>query len=103
MKGKYLITTDNWFVAPDGQEYKAVWGNVEILSDSILGVKTNRQSVNWYAKIGIEDNHIIIAGCQMNYAVRSEKRPSNEKCIAWSGNHEAYNEFAVPTKIYFTE
>ena len=22
MKGKYLITTDNWFVAPDGKSYR---------------------------------------------------------------------------------
>ena len=33
MKGKYLINTDNWFVAPDGNQYKAVWGNIEILQD----------------------------------------------------------------------
>jgi hypothetical protein len=36
MKGKYLITTDSWFYAPDGKQYKAVWGEVSILSDSIL-------------------------------------------------------------------
>ena len=66
MKGKYLITTDNWFVAPDGREYKAAWGEVEIMEDNILGVKTNRNSVNWYAKVGSENNHIIIAGCQVN-------------------------------------
>ena len=31
MKGKYLITTDAWFIAPDGHSYKAAWGEVEIV------------------------------------------------------------------------
>ena len=47
MTGKYLITTDRYFVAPDGKTYTAVWGDVNILEDSILGVKTNRNSANW--------------------------------------------------------
>ena len=52
MKGKYLITTDNWFIAPDGQMYRAVWGDVEVVEDTVLGLKTNRNSSNWYAKVG---------------------------------------------------
>lgn len=46
MKGKYLITTDNWFIAPDGKSYRAAWGSVEILNDSFLGIQTNRNSSN---------------------------------------------------------
>ena len=42
MKGKYLITTDNWFYAPDGKEYRAAWGDVEIVEDSFLGLKTKQ-------------------------------------------------------------
>ena len=52
MKGKYLITTDSWFYAPDGKQYKAVWGEVSILSDSILEIKTNARSANWFARVG---------------------------------------------------
>ena len=33
MKGKYLITTDKYFVAPDGLTYSAAWGDVNILGD----------------------------------------------------------------------
>ena len=69
MKGKYLITTNNWFVAPNGRDYKAVWGDVEILQDSILGVKTNSRSTNWYVEIG----NMIVAGCQINYAIKTDK------------------------------
>lgn len=77
MKGKYLITTDNWFYAPDGRQYRAVWGEVTIIEDSFLGVKTNRNSSNWFAKVGDDPNHVIIAGCQIHYSVRCEEKPNN--------------------------
>lgn len=75
MKGKYLITTDSWFYASDSKQYKAVWGEIEIVEDSILGIKTNTRSSNWYAKVGSKDNHVIVAGCQIHYACRCEKEP----------------------------
>ena len=76
MKGRYLITTDAWFYAPDGKLYKAAWGNVEMLEDDVLGVKTNRNSSNWYAKIGNKDNHVIVAGCNIHYAVKCNEEPN---------------------------
>ena len=77
MTGKYLITSDNWFYGPDGKQYKSVWGEVEIVSDSILGIKTNIRSSNWFAKIGNENSHIIIAGCQIHYALKCELQPND--------------------------
>lgn len=65
MQGKYLITTDNWFYAPNGKQYKAAWGDVQIIEDTFLGLKTNRNSSNWFAKVGSEQKHIVIAGCQI--------------------------------------
>lgn len=100
MKGKYLITTDSWFLAPDGQEYRAAWGDVEIIEDSILGLKTNRNSTNWFARVGGEDRHVIIAGCQIHYAVKSEDRPNSGPNVSWSAEG---NKFEVPCKIYFAE
>ena len=77
---KYLITTDSWFIAPDGKQYRAAWGEAEILADeSFLGIKTNRNSTNWFAKIGNEKSHIIIAGCQIHYAVKCDEKPNNSK------------------------
>jgi len=83
MKGKYIITADNWFVAPDGQEYRAAWGEVEILTDAILGVETNSNASNWCVKIGSEEKHVIIAGCQIHYAARCEKKPNYSKCAIY--------------------
>lgn len=85
MKGKYLITTDGWLIAPDGKQYKSVWGGVVILEDSFLGIKTNAKATNWYAKVGSDDNHVIIAGCQIHYAVRCESKPNQIDVIELEG------------------
>ena len=67
---KVLINTDNWFIAPNGRQYRAVFGTVHaILNDTdTLGIKTNARSTNWYVKIG----NMLIAGCQIHYAVATD-------------------------------
>lgn len=64
---RYLITTDNWFIASDGQTYRAAFGTVHGVVDSqeALGVRTNAKSTNWYVVIG----DMVIAGCQIHYAI----------------------------------
>ncbi|MPR36640.1 hypothetical protein [Salmonirosea aquatica] len=99
MKGKYLITTDAWFLAPDGKSYRAVWGEVEIVEDSFLGIKTNRNASNWFARVGGKDNHVIVAGCQIHYAVRCEDCPNTEKVTDYQ-TEDGFNEFERPTQIY---
>ena len=101
MTGTYLITTDHWFMGPDGLYYRAVWGNVEIVSDEVLGVKTNRNSANWYAKVGTKDNHVIVAGCQIHYAVKCKKKPNTEWVIDYDPNEK--KETNRPTQIYIAE
>tara|TARA_Y100000593_G_scaffold78674_1_gene146205 strand:- start:90 stop:401 length:312 start_codon:yes stop_codon:yes gene_type:complete len=103
MEGKYLITTDGWFTGPDGKEYKAVWGTVEIMSDSILGVTTNRNSANWFAKVGSEANHIIIAGCQIHYACKCEQKPFTENSEIWESYEGETKIYQAPTRIYIAE
>lgn len=66
-----LVTTDNWFIAPDGAQYRAVYGKVRAISgdQETLGIKTNARSTNWYATIG----STLIAGCQIHYAIKTDK------------------------------
>lgn len=68
---KALVTTDNWFTAPDGNLYKTVFGTVKAIhSDKeTLGIETNSKSTNWYLEIG----NMFIAGCQIHYAIRTDK------------------------------
>lgn len=69
---KVLITTNEWFFAPDGQSYKAVWGKAEIFkSEDLLGVKPHNYA-NWFARV---DGVFLIAGCQIHYVMLCEERP----------------------------
>ena len=101
--GKYLISTDNWFFAPNGKQYNAVWGDVKIVSDAILGIKTNMRSTNWFAKVGTEKNHVIIAGCQIHYAVRCEEVPDMNDIEDYRVTDKGCEKFTRPTRIYITE
>lgn len=101
MKGKYLITTDNWFYGPDGKQYRGVWGEVEIVDDAILGIKTNVRSSNWFAKVGTDDNHVIIAGCQIHYAVKCENEPNNEPIEDYSLEGGTISKFTRPFMSYY--
>jgi len=103
MKGTYLITCDSWFTAPDGKQYKAVWGNVEIMDDTVLGVKTNCNATNWYAKIGTEENHIIIAGCQIHYSVKCSKPITGRVDEYVTDASVGLREFTRPSQIYIFE
>ena len=94
---KALINTDNWFTAPDGQQYKAVFGTVNRVLDSTeaLGVRTNARSTNWYVEIG----NMTIAGCQIHYAVQTDS------CnLGVTDNYEVKDgevlRFQQPSRIY---
>ena len=105
MKGKYLITTDNWFAAPDGEMYRSVWGEVEVVGDGVLGIETNSRSTNWFVKVGSEENHVIVAGCQVHYAVKSDSEPvSGLKSMhreMKDGHFSLVSD--VPTNVYIAE
>lgn len=67
---KALVTTDNYFVAPDGRQYRAVFGTVKAArtAEDTLGIRPNGKSTNWYLEIG----NMTIAGCQVHYLTRCE-------------------------------
>ena len=94
---KCLITTDNWFYAPDGIQYRAVFGTVKNVLDpeQTLGLKTNRNSTNWYVEIG----NMLLAGCQIHYLVKIDQvnlKPVND--ASW-GEH-GIKEYERPSAIY---
>lgn len=101
MKGKYLITADAWFLCPDGKYYRAVWGDVEIIEDTFLGLKTNRNSSNWFAKVGSENNHVIIAGCQIHYAIKCHEKPHVDRVLDYhSDDKDGWYEKERPNQIW---
>jgi hypothetical protein len=65
-----LVTTDAWFLAPDGESYRAVWGKLNQVSNSedVLKIRTNNKSTNWYIVIG----NMLVAGCQIHYLIKCD-------------------------------
>lgn len=66
-----LVTTQNWFITPNGEEKKAIWGKLNgIFKDTdTLGFAVNRPNTNWYVSIG----NMTVAGCQILYLVQSDE------------------------------
>lgn len=99
---KYLITTSDWFMAPNGRQYKSVFGTVNSINDadSSLGLKTNRNSTNWYVMVG----NMMVAGCQIHYVIETDEvLPEGIPAI----NHEVVNgevkHFNLPSPIYHAD
>lgn len=103
MEGRHLITTDYWFYAPDGKKYRSAWGNVTIVQDTELGIKTNRGSTNWYAKIGDEDRGVIVAGCQIHYAVKCESLPNQGEVTETHYSEGKQSVINRDSEIYIAE
>lgn len=102
--GNYLITTDNWFYAPDGKMYRAAWGQVTVLEDNVLKIKTNRNSTNWYLQIGYGEKLMIIAGCQIHYAIKCPEKPNIGEVIDWASDAtNGCKMFERPSVIYIAQ
>lgn len=98
---KALITADNWFYAPDGKQYRAVFGTVKSIktAEETLGIKPNGKSTNWYVEIG----NMTIAGCQIHYAIRTDKC-NLDRAGDWTTKSDVgVTEFETPSKIYFAD
>lgn len=96
---KYLITTDNWFITPNGRQYRSVFGTVHAIkdADTTLGLKTNRNSTNWYVVIG----NMVIAGCQIHYIVQADNIIQEDQVVVDFEFHEGEVRFnEAPPRIY---
>lgn len=95
---KALITTDGWFYAPDGRQYRAVFGTVKSVrtSEDTLGVRTNARSSNWYVEIG----NLTVAGRQIHYALRCDEVQTGP-AKDWSADaQKGLTEYDRPIAIY---
>jgi len=95
---KVLVTTDAWFLAPDGESYRAVFGTVNaILKDEdTLGIKTNSKSTNWYASVG----NMLIAGCQIHYAIKTDSVSFDAPTREMEHEGKLFTDKQSTTRIY---
>jgi len=58
-----LVTTDDWFASPTGQEYKHIYGDAYLKRvEDVIGFAPP-QSTNWVLDFG----DMIIFGCRIHY------------------------------------
>lgn len=96
---KAIITTDNWFYAPDGRQYRAVFGTIKAVrsAEETLGIVPNAKSTNWYVEIG----NMIIAGCQIHYVLKTDTC-NIEDCFNWEYIEGEVRYYKSPSNIYKT-
>ena len=71
---------------------------------SFFGIKTNRMTSNWFAVVGVGKKQVIVAGCQIHYACRSDKIPEVGKVEEYHTSAEhGCKVFKRPSKIYVAE
>lgn len=99
---KVLITTQSWFFAPDGIQYRAVWGTLKGIhaAKDALGFQVNHSHANFYIHIG----NTVIAGCQALYCIRCDNRPDFPSVRHVMYNNECgMTEIKRPNEIYLSE
>lgn len=97
---KALVTCDNWFLAPDGRQYRGIFGTVKgvFTAEDTLGVRPNGKSTNWYAEIG----NMVIAGCQIHYVIRTDGCNIGE-VSDWKETEGDVKLFNRPSHIYYAQ
>lgn len=99
---KVLITTSNWFIAPDGIQYKAVHGTLKGVHEAgkSLGFIPNRSHANWFIEVG----DMVIMGCQVMYVVKTETVNTGD-VEEWKSESDSIGKavkYLKPTSIYLT-
>ncbi len=64
-----VVTSSDWFVAPDGKFYKSAYGTIKGIYETkqVLGIITNSRSTNWYLQVG----NLTIGGCRVHHIVKT--------------------------------
>lgn len=98
--GKHIVTADEWFIGPDGEEYKGAYGEVEIINAKDVFGFTPMRSANWYAKIGTPDDYVIIAGCKVHFSALANNPPLQTHTKGWTLHEKEIFHFDKPSFIY---
>jgi hypothetical protein len=98
---KVLCTTQNWFYAPDGKQYKAVHGTMKGIHEAgkTLGFIPNRSHANWFLEIG----DITIMGCQVLYVLKCDSVETGQ-IKDWKNDEKngGIEQYEHPSVIYIT-
>lgn len=101
---KCIVTSNSWFYGNDGKKYRAAWGTVNVYTDdSILGIKTNRNSTDWFVTVGKDPYTAIIAGCQVHQCVICKNKPDFNTINEIIYDDNSYKSISRDNEIYIAE
>ncbi len=94
---RVLVTCDNYFFAPDGKQYRCVFGTLSAVqtSEEALGIKVSARSQDWYVTVG----NMRIAGCQIHYVIATEDCYLG-KVLDWTSTENGIVEYKRQSLIY---
>lgn len=97
-----LVTTSDWFIAPDGLSYQSVFGTlqaVHLMKDVIPGAVPTRTHANYLFEIG----NMLVMGCRVSYIIRANKNQVKfDHVLDWSTTDAAMIEANVKSFSYST-
>jgi hypothetical protein len=70
-----LLTTKDWFLAPDGKRYINVWGKAQLVKAKDAFGFEPRNSANWFWMVGEGPHPMFIMGCRVDYIFSCPNRP----------------------------
>lgn len=69
------VNFDDWFWAPDGQQYWCAYGPVFVhKAEDVLGFKP-KGSADWYLQVGEGERAVLLAGCRIHSAMLMTTKP----------------------------
>lgn len=72
-----LVRFDDWFVAPDGQQYQYAYGPVQVIeAKDVLG-RAPRGSADWYMQVGAAGSAVLLAGCRIHVVSQPGRCPKH--------------------------
>jgi hypothetical protein len=98
---KVIITTQGWFYAPDGVQYRAIWGTLKGVHSAkdVLGFTVNASHANFFIEVG----NTVIAGCQALYCVRCDNPPDFQLVDHQMYDHSGSKVIQRKNEIYISE
>ena len=70
------VTCDDWVFAPDGQEYRTLFGPLTVIkARDLFGFEPKAPSTNWYIRVGEGEGAILVAGCRIHQAILCTRKP----------------------------
>jgi hypothetical protein len=94
---RVIATCCEYFVAPDGKQYRAVFGTVRAIrtAKQTMGIDPGPRHTTWYIEIGC----MTIAGCRVLYAIKADTF-NRESTSDWVVEQGLCKEYSRPCIVF---